>query len=39
MRLEAVVLERIESRLAQLGGGRVIYHGHEINEQPVIEAH
>ena len=39
VRLEAVVLERIEQRLAQLGGGRVIYDGDEEPVRPAISAH
>ena len=34
VRLEALVLEKIETRLAELGGGRVILNGHEVDDQP-----
>ena len=34
LRLEALALEKIEAQLERLGGGRVIYDGHEINDQP-----
>ena len=39
MRLEALALEKIEAQLERLGGGRVIYEGHEIDNRPAIEAH
>jgi hypothetical protein len=39
VRLEALVLERIEHLLKELGAGRVNYDGHEIDNRPAIEAH
>jgi hypothetical protein len=34
LRLEAQALERIERRLAELGGGQVVINGHDTYDQP-----